>query len=167
MAEPILQEDPVREMAIVRSLLDLGASLFQCRDVQGVLEAILREARAFAHAEAGSLYLVQGNALKFMAVQNDKLGSAEISGHLLGRELPLSSDSLAGEAIPLFGRIVGLADVFDAVVSKRCYKQACSLDVALDVLDKDGGWHFDPAVLKAFLERLDDVLELYPALKAA
>lgn len=71
----------------------------------------------------------------------------------------------SGEAIPMVGRIVGLADVFDAVVSHRCYKGACSLDVALDILDKDRGKHFEPVVVDAFLDVLDDVVEGYPTLK--
>jgi hypothetical protein len=73
-----------------------------------------------------------------------------------------------GESIPLPGRIVGLADVFDAVVSRRCYKEACSLDMALGILDEDSGKHFDPEVVKAFLAVLDRVLETsYPNLKTA
>ena len=75
--------------------------------------------------------------------------------------------NLKDESTPLPGRIVGLADVFDAVVSRRCYKDACSLDVALDILDKDTGKHFDPTVVEAFLGVLDKVLEVYPSLKAA
>jgi len=393
MSEPLLQDDVIRDMAIVRSMLDLGATLYQCGDRHEALEAILSQARAFTHADAGSIYLMAGDRLQFVAVQNDSMDSSEISHHLLGEELPVSDESLAGyvastgqamnipdcnllakdlpfrinrsldaktgyrvksilaiplkcpdgrcvgvlqlfnrlaprgefgpfpeaigegvislasqaamalhnaglqeqlrqvhlhtifrlsavaeyrdtdtgdhihrvsrvaqftaeslgldgdqvelikcaspmhdvgkvgipdaillkpghltpeqrkamerhtvigaeifgnpedallamarvvalrhherwdgkgypdglagEAIPLVGRIVGLADVFDAIVSKRCYKEACSLDVALDVVDKDIGSHFDPAVVKAFLDRLDDVLESYPTLKAA
>jgi GAF domain-containing protein len=75
-------------------------------------------------------------------------------------------NELVGEAIPLPGRIVGLADVFDAVVSRRCYKEACSLDVAMSILDEDSGKHFDPVVVEAFLAVLDQVLESYPNLKA-
>jgi HD-GYP domain-containing protein (c-di-GMP phosphodiesterase class II) len=74
---------------------------------------------------------------------------------------------LKGESTPISGRIVAIADVFDAVVSRRCYKEACSLDVALAILDEDSGKHFDPAVVKAFLAVLDPVLESYPDLKAA
>ncbi len=73
-----------------------------------------------------------------------------------------------GESIPISGRIVAIADVFDAVVSRRCYKEACSLDMALGILDEDSGKHFDPEVVKAFLAVLDPVLETsYPNLKAA
>ena len=74
---------------------------------------------------------------------------------------------LKGDAIPLPARIVGLADVFDAVVSRRCYKAACTLDVALDIIDKDSGQHFDPDIVEAFLAILDEVLESYPALREA
>jgi len=76
-------------------------------------------------------------------------------------------NGLKGDDIPLSGRIVGLAGVFDALVSKRCYKEARSLDVALDILNQDTGKHFDPRVVEAFLRILDDVLESYPALQAA
>ena len=76
-------------------------------------------------------------------------------------------NELIGEAIPLPGRIVGLADVFDAIVSRRCYKASCSLDVALNVLAEDSGKHFDPAVVNAFMSIMDKVLESYPSLKAA
>ncbi len=71
---------------------------------------------------------------------------------------------IRGEAIPLPARIVGLADVFDAIVSRRCYKRTCSLDVALTIIDGDSGKHFDPAVVKAFLTVLDKVLGSYPSL---
>jgi hypothetical protein len=380
-------------MALARSLLDLGASLYDCRDMDAALHDILRQARAFAHAEAGTLYLADGGMLRFVAVQNDRLGSAAVGDRLLGRELPINSSSLAGfvaatgepvsvadcrslpagapfrinrdldtltgyriqsilaiplncpnegcigvlelfnrldpagrpaaftppvrdaaislcaqaalalhnlrlqkqlrqvhltsilrlsgiaeyrdadtgehikrvsrvsevlasamglspdraelikyaspmhdvgkvaipdaillkpghltaeqrrvmqrhtvigaeilgrpeddviaqarevalfhherwdgqgypngvsgEDIPLCGRIVGLADVFDAVVSRRCYKDACSLDVAMDIVHNDSGRHFDPAVVEAFDAHLDLVLQSYPELKAA
>jgi HD-GYP domain-containing protein (c-di-GMP phosphodiesterase class II) len=73
---------------------------------------------------------------------------------------------LKGDAIPLCGRIVGLADVFDAVVSQRCYKAAISLDVALDIVNKDTGTHFDPEIVKAFMSVLDKVVESYPGMEA-
>lgn len=74
---------------------------------------------------------------------------------------------LKGDRIPLASRVVGLADVFDAVVSKRCYKAACTLDIALGILDEDSGKHFDPDLVRAFHSVLDDVLESYPTLRIA
>lgn len=71
---------------------------------------------------------------------------------------------LAGDKIPLSGRIVGLADVFDALVSKRCYKSAYPLKTALDIIRQDCGKHFDPAVADAFFKAINDVLDRYSTL---
>jgi response regulator RpfG family c-di-GMP phosphodiesterase len=58
---------------------------------------------------------------------------------------------LSGEDIPLSARIMAVADVFDALVSERCYKKAFSFDDAMDIIQKDAGSHFDPKVAEAFL----------------
>jgi putative two-component system response regulator len=58
---------------------------------------------------------------------------------------------LAGEAIPLEGRIVALADVFDALTHDRPYKQAWSLSRALAEIEQQAGHQFDPALVTAFL----------------
>ena len=71
-------------------------------------------------------------------------------------------NGISGRDIPLSARIVAVADVFDAVVSHRCYKAACSSDVALDIIIKDSGHHFDPEVTKAFFIAVDEILESYP-----
>ena len=63
---------------------------------------------------------------------------------------------LAGEAIPLVGRIVALADVFDALISERPYKKAYSLEVAQDIIWKERGDHFDPKIVDIFLDNLDE-----------
>ena len=58
---------------------------------------------------------------------------------------------LKKEMIPLSGRIMALADVYDALVSARVYKKAMSHDMALDIIIEERGTHFDPAVVDAFL----------------
>jgi len=58
---------------------------------------------------------------------------------------------LRGEAIPLFGRIVAVADVFDALTSSRPYKEAWSMERAFDWLRENAGSHFDPECVTAFL----------------
>jgi len=60
-------------------------------------------------------------------------------------------DGLAGEDIPLCARIVALADVYDALMSKRVYKEAFNHDVARNIIVEDRGSHFDPAVVDAFV----------------
>jgi len=64
---------------------------------------------------------------------------------------------LAGEAIPLEGRIVAVADVFDALTSARPYKKAWPVEQALDLLREGRGAHFDPRCVDAFLSALDEV----------
>jgi HD-GYP domain-containing protein (c-di-GMP phosphodiesterase class II) len=71
----------------------------------------------------------------------------------------------AGEDIPLAGRIVGCADVFDALVCKRCYKKAFPRQVALGILEQESGRHFDPRVVEAFLRRKGEIVGAYGAPK--
>lgn len=67
---------------------------------------------------------------------------------------------LAGEAIPLPGRIVAVADVFDALTSARVYKPAWPLERARRHIEENAGTHFDPACVSAFLARWDDIAAL-------
>ncbi len=60
-----------------------------------------------------------------------------------------------GEEIPIFGRIVALADVFDALSSIRVYKPAWDEARVLETLQKDAGSHFDPELVELFLDSLD------------
>jgi HD-GYP domain-containing protein (c-di-GMP phosphodiesterase class II) len=57
---------------------------------------------------------------------------------------------LAGEAIPLSARIFAVADVFDALCSKRPYKEPMNLEATMAILERDTGSHFDPAVMEVF-----------------
>jgi putative two-component system response regulator len=67
---------------------------------------------------------------------------------------------LAGQAIPLFGRIVAVADVFDALTSERPYKKAWDVEQALQLLRDGSGKHFDPACVEAFLTDFEEVLAI-------
>ncbi len=58
---------------------------------------------------------------------------------------------ISGEEIPLCARIMAVADVFDALTSKRCYKSAMPLEKAYAIIREESGIHFDPAVVEAFL----------------
>jgi putative two-component system response regulator len=68
---------------------------------------------------------------------------------------------LAGEQIPLGGRIAAIADVFDALVSARPYKARWSLDKARDYILEAAGTEFDPACVSAFDRRWNDIRSLY------
>ena len=67
---------------------------------------------------------------------------------------------LRGEDIPLVGRITAVADVFDALCSKRPYKEAYSVEKSLDIIRAKIGQHFDPRVVEAFLDVLPEILTI-------
>jgi two-component system response regulator RpfG len=69
-------------------------------------------------------------------------------------------NGLEGEAIPLAARIVAVADVFDALSSRRCYKTAWSNEEILKFLQAQRGGHFDPQCVNAFVTRFEDVLKI-------
>ncbi len=67
---------------------------------------------------------------------------------------------LAGEAIPLVGRICGLCDVFDALMTARPYKGAWGTDQTLDEIRKGRGRHFDPDLTDMFLKIIPEILDI-------
>ena len=68
---------------------------------------------------------------------------------------------LSGYDIPLYGRIVCVADVFDALTTRRPYKKPWSLDMAFDLLRKERGKQFDPELVDAFLYNSTKVVQIY------
>lgn len=64
---------------------------------------------------------------------------------------------LAGEDIHLYGRICAVADVFDALISRRPYKEPFPMDKALAIMREGRGSHFDPKILDIFLDNIDKV----------
>lgn len=69
-------------------------------------------------------------------------------------------NGLSGEDIPLEGRIVAIADVFDALTSVRPYKAAWSVEDAVELLNKERGRHFDPHLVELFIQQLPAILEI-------
>ncbi|MBF0428576.1 MAG: response regulator [Magnetococcales bacterium] len=67
---------------------------------------------------------------------------------------------LAGEQIPIEGRIVAIADVFDALTTKRPYKAAWSVEQATDLLRNSAGTHFDPHLVPMFIDVLPQILAI-------
>lgn len=70
-------------------------------------------------------------------------------------------NSKIGYDISLFGRIVALTDVFDALTSKRPYKEAWSIEKSLNLIKEEKGKHFDPDVVDVFLDSLDEIEIIY------
>lgn len=67
---------------------------------------------------------------------------------------------LAGEDIPLSARVMAVADVFDALVSKRSYKKPFSFEEAMQIITDGSGKHFDPLVVDAFVSAEDEVRKI-------
>lgn len=69
-------------------------------------------------------------------------------------------DGLKHEEIPLIGRIVALADVFDALTSKRPYKDAYSIEKSLSIIKTSRGKHFDPKIVDIFLSIINEIIDI-------
>jgi len=69
-------------------------------------------------------------------------------------------DGLAGEQIPVEARIAAVADVFDALTTKRVYKDAMSVSRAVEILRQGRGLHFDPGLLDIFLTHMDEIVQI-------
>ncbi len=67
---------------------------------------------------------------------------------------------ISEQEIPLSARVMAVADVFDALVSRRSYKEPFSVEKALSIIKEDAGTHFDPLVAKAFVEAEDKVRKI-------
>ena len=74
-----------------------------------------------------------------------------------GRGYP---DGLVGEQIPLHARIMAIADVFDAVSQKRCYREAMTIEDSFSIIEKGIGTDFDPHLAQIFLDNKDEVIKL-------
>jgi HD-GYP domain-containing protein (c-di-GMP phosphodiesterase class II) len=140
------------EFNIMQSHTYIGARLFDNQESD--LDIIARDI-ALCHHENwdGSGYPGKIAWQEYDALE-EKTG--DISDHPVG---------LKGEEIPLFARIVALADVFDALSSKRVYKDAWSEDDVLNEIKKCRGNKFDPAVVDIFFEILPilrHIQEKYP-----
>ncbi|MCB2183626.1 MAG: response regulator [Desulfobulbaceae bacterium] len=67
-------------------------------------------------------------------------------------------EGIQGDAIPLAGRICAVCDVFDALTSKRVYKDAMAVEEALGILKKEKNEHFDPELVDLFLKEIEKIL---------
>lgn len=147
------------ELLSTKGVLRLAAMLHDVGKV-GIPDAVLKKPGRLDDAERA---IMQGHAAKGASLFDG--GSDGIdrmardialhhhakwdgSGYTGDEAIP----SPSGADIPLWARITAIADVYDALVSRRCYKDAWDSDKALEILQKDAGTHFDPELVKYFLE---------------
>jgi diguanylate cyclase (GGDEF)-like protein len=100
----------------LRQLIAIGIALTSERELSTLLERILAEARRFANAEAGTLFLRDGDVLRFAVAQNDvlvrRMGEREMRRRFAAEPLKLTQPSLAGYAA-LTGRLINLPDAYE------------------------------------------------------
>jgi len=112
--------------------------------------------------------IMQGHTIAGKQILEDATGAMSDAGYLAEAQLLATYHhekwngagypyGLAGEDIPLSARVMAVADVFDALVSKRSYKEGMPIEKALGIIRDDAGVHFDPQVAQAFLNAGDEV----------
>jgi putative two-component system response regulator len=130
--------------AVLRKPGRLNAAEFEIMKTHTTLGAETLDAALVRFPEARFLHVARNIA----AAHHERWDG---SGYPLG---------LAGEQIPLCARVVALADVYDALTTRRCYKEAYSHLVARSIIETDSGKHFDPRVVAAFLAAEEEFLAI-------
>jgi putative two-component system response regulator len=72
---------------------------------------------------------------------------------------------LSGNKIPIYGRIATLSDVFDALTSKRIYKEPVSIEEGFEIINEEKGKFFDPKIVEVFLKAKEEIIEIYNKFK--
>lgn len=107
-----------------------------------------------SHTVIGAKLLSRSKSLILKTAQEIALSHHE---KFNGKGYP---NQISGEDIPLFCRIVAIADTFDALTSKRPYKDPYPSEMALDIIRNEKGKHFDPKLVDVFMEHFDDFLAI-------
>jgi len=111
------------------------------------------------HAEEG-YKILQGSDLMLMSI-----GATIALSHHEKWDGSGYPNQLYQDEIPLYGRITALVDIFDALCSKRCYKDAWPLEKVLTLIKEQSGKHFEPDLVQLLLDNLDSFLEIQQRFK--
>ena len=153
----ILTEDYIENMSVAAPLHDMGKI--------HVPDSILNKKGRLTEEEFTIMQSHTGAGKELLERASEQIGSfdyLEIALQMAdchhewwnGNGYP---NHLKGEEIPLCARIMAVADVFDALVSKRCYKEGMPLEKALSIIQEETGTHFDPVVSEAFFDCIEEV----------
>ncbi|UCE89127.1 MAG: HD domain-containing protein [Pseudomonadota bacterium] len=172
IAEQLSSEGPYREQVTPKFVRDVYrfAPMHDIGKV-GILDHVLLKPGDYTDKEREVMNrhpMIGGAVLRQCEAQMERVGYSifttgiEIAeGHHEKFDGSGYPRGVAGEAIPLSARVVTVADVFDALTSKRPYKEAWSVDDALAYLSKQRGMQFDPAVIDAFDAARPRIMEVY------
>jgi putative two-component system response regulator len=150
-----LSRGEARDLRLAAPMHDIGKI--------GVADRVLKKPGALSEAERSEMQ-------SHPAMGAEILGSSRIPLFQLAAQVAMTHHErwdgsgyprgLAGEAIPMSGRIVAVADFFDALTMDRCYRPAFSDESAVGMLLKQSGRAFDPRVVDALIEHLPEVVAL-------
>ena len=107
-----------------------------------------------SHTTIGAVILENARGTVLQTAQTIALSHHE---HWNGNGYP---NGLAGEEIPLPARIVALTDTFDALTSRRPYKNPYPIDISCEIIRNERGRHFDPGIVDLFLDNIDEVIAI-------
>ena len=129
------------ERAIMQGHTCIGANLFE--PPESFLDEMCRDVALFHHE-------------RWDGGETAYPGATDFRNFVIGAPIE-PAPHLSGNEIPLCARIVAVADVFDALSHKRCYKEAWKIDDAFSEIQADAGRHFDPEVVLAFMQVRDRI----------
>ncbi|WP_318664559.1 GAF and HD-GYP domain-containing protein [Treponema sp.] len=129
------------ERAIMQGHTCIGANLFE--PPESFLDEMCRDVALFHHE-------------RWDGGETAYPGATDFRNFVIGAPIE-PARHLSGNEIPLCARIVAVADVFDALSHKRCYKEAWKIDDAFSEIQADAGRHFDPEVVLAFMQVRDRI----------
>ena len=153
----VLTESYIRELFSTTPLHDIGKV--------GIPDSILLKPGklTFEEFELMKQHTTYGvNALKYVTDENYEFSFMRTAIDIIATHHEKFDGSgypsgLAGEEIPLAGRLMAIIDVYDALVNERVYKPAFSSEEALEIIRSERGRHFDPDIVDAFLEIKEDI----------
>lgn len=156
----ILKDDYILVLERAAPLHDIGKIV--------VPDAILKKPGKFTEEEFA---LMKTHAIKGADIVQEIVGISEDKVYVkTAQDIALSHHEkwngtgypygLEKEKIPLCARMMALADVFDALVTKRCYKESMSMDEAFNIIIDGSGTQFDPALVELFVESREEIEEV-------
>jgi len=152
---PALTDDDVEMLRYASPMHDVGKMT--------VPHDILHKQGRYTEEEFTQMKVHTTNAYELLSRSNRKfMSSAAIIAHehhekWNGKGYPRG---LKGGEIHIYGRIVALADVFDALTHKRCYKDAWNIDETIAYIKDHDGTQFDPELIAIFMEHLDEFISI-------
>ncbi|HEX8028020.1 MAG TPA: HD domain-containing phosphohydrolase, partial [Vicinamibacterales bacterium] len=137
-----------------RAVVELSGLLHDVGKI-GVPDAILNKPDALTDAETAAMRLHPVHGARILSnIQSERVVSVlpGVRYHHERWDGAGYPEGLKGEAIPLLGRVMGVADVLDALTSDRTYRKGVSLAEAVKIIETQAGQAFDPSVVKAAIE---------------